>query len=227
MIWLFAKRRTSLGKADVGDFAGDFVDHQKQNQVNHGIEQADSGGIAVSGALNALFVDVDGDDIAGGLVQIGLQEPNLFKADVHQIACAHHQHQHSGGEKLGQVDLQNPLEHGRAVDLGRFIKSDVHVGQGGQIDDGAPSGVLPDAGRDIDGAESAALRQEVHAGAQKQIDESAGGTEEDAEHTADNHNRDEMRGVEHGLYHAAEPLEPELIDGQREDDGNREAPEQV
>ena len=73
-----------------------------------------------------------------------------------------------------QVDVQNALEHRRAVHLGGLVQRGVDAGQRGQVDDGAPAGFLPDAADNINGAEHGALVDEVDARAQQQVDEAAG-----------------------------------------------------
>ena len=71
--------------------------------------------------------------------------------------------------------MQDALEYRRAVHLGGFVEGGVHTGKGGQVDDGAPAGLLPDADGHVDGAEHGALVEEVDAGAEEQVDEATGG----------------------------------------------------
>ena len=193
-----------LHKADVCRLLGDAVDDDEQDDVDHRVEQTHSGGIAVLGVDDALFVDVHGNDIAGGLVQLGLQQQHLFKAHVHQVAYAHNELQNDHGYQFRNVDVQNALEHGRAIDLSGFVQAGIHSSQTSHINDGTPSGFLPDAGGDIDGTECGTLGEEIHAGAQDQVQQTAGRTEENFDHTTDDHGRDEVGGVQHRLHH---PLE--------------------
>ena len=90
-----------------------------------------------------------------------------------------------------------------------------------------PPGFLPDAGGDVDGAEHRSLVDKVDAGAEDQVDETARGAQKDAQHAADDHGGDKVRRVQHGLHHALELLEAQLVERQRQDDRHREAPQQA
>ena len=129
--------------------------------------------------FNALLIDIYSNDIAGGLVEVGLEKPYLFKAHVHQSAGGHDEVQNSHGQQLGQIDIFNALEHGSAIDFSRLVEAGIHVGQGGQIDDAAPAGVLPNARSDVDGAEGGGLGEKVDAGAEDQVNKAARGAQED------------------------------------------------
>lgn len=216
----------SLHEFHVRKLGRNFIDDDQQNNVHGSIEKAHSGGIAVLGVFNTLLVHIHRNHIAGCFVQVGLQQPHLLKAHIHQAAGCHDEVQHRHGQQRGKVDVHNPLEHGSAVHFGRFIQAGIHVCQCRQIDDAAPARVLPDAGSDVDRSERGGLCQKVGAGAQNQVQQAAGGAEKDADHAAHDHDGDKVRGIQHGLHHSLISLEPKLVDDQRKDDGNGEAPQQ-
>ena len=75
--------------------------------------------------------------------------------------------------------------------------------------------------------EGAGLGQKVDAGAEQQVHQTAGGAQEDAQHTADDHGGNKVRRVQHGLHDPLVALEPQLVDAQGQDDGHRETPQQT
>lgn len=64
-------------------------------------------------------------------------------------------------------------------------------------------------------------------GAQDQIQQTAGRTEEDLDHTTDDHGGDEVGCVQHRLHHPLELCKAQLVDAQGQDDGDGEAPQQA
>ena len=214
-------------EADVAEFLRNPVNDHKQHDVDGRVEQADRGAQFVLGVDDALLVDIDGDDVAGGPVQVGLQKVGLFKADAHQARSAHDQLQDDHREQAGDVDVEDALENSGAVHLGRLIQGGVDAGKRGQVDDGPPSGFLPDAAGHIDGAEGACLGQEIDLGPGDQVDEAAGGRKEDAQHAADDHGGDKVRRVDDCLHGALEAFEAELVERKAQKDRHRETPEQA
>ena len=70
------------------------------------------------------------------------------------------------------------------------------------------------------------MGQKVDLGAQDQVQQAARRAQEDLDHTADDHDGDEVGRIEDGLDHPLELVKPHLVDNEGQDDGDREAPQQ-
>ena len=123
--------------------------------------------------------------------------------------------------------MQDALEDRSAVHLGCLIESRVNAGESRKIDDGSPSCFLPDAACNIDGAECRCFREEVNLCAGNQVDESAGGAQEDAQHTADNHGGNEVRCINHSLNRALQFHETKLVKCKAQNDRYGETPQKT
>ena len=122
--------------------------------------------------------------------------------------------------------MQHPLEPGGAVHNGRLMLSRVHVGQGGNVDDGAPAEVLPVAGENVEGPEGGVL-QEVGEPLAAQVGDDivhqAVAPKEQLEHAHQHHQGDEVGGGENGLEELFRLFPRQGVEHQGDDDGQREA----
>ena len=113
-----------------------------------------------------------------------------------------------------------------AVDGGRLVQFRVDCRQGGQVDDRAPAGVLPDVGDNVDRRKPARLhepRERLAAQGDDDAVHQAFALEEVDDHAGHDHHRDEVRQVADGLHHALEPGVAQLVEQQRQDDRHRKA----
>ena len=75
--------------------------------------------------------------------------------------------------------------------------------------------------RDVDGTESFRDGHEVDGLAEQQVDQAAIRAQENADHTADDHDGNKVGGVQDGLDDLLKAFEPQLVDCQGQDDGHR------
>lgn len=218
-----------LNKAHVGKLFADPVHHHQKHDVHRRVEQPNRGGKAVHGFQHALFVHIGGDDFGSFLVQARLQQIRLFEPHVHQVSELHDQLDDDDRNQLRHVDVQNPLPGAGPVHPGRFMQGSVHAGKGGQIDDGSPSCVLPDAGGDVNRPEGRRGIDEVHRFLRSEslgnhVDQPPIRGKENPQHTAQDHDGNEVRRINDRLRNPLELFGLHLIDEQRQDDGNRKSP---
>src|SRR5699024_4435592 len=135
-------------QAVFAEFLGGKVGGQNKNQADDRLEQAERGRFAeVVGLEPAVHKHRNG---GGEFGHGGVgQGQNAFKAAAHQLAELHNQHRDDGGTDAGQRDMQALLEAVGAIHFGGLIQFGVDVGDGGQVDDGAPAHGLPDADDDV------------------------------------------------------------------------------
>ena len=127
---------------------------------------------------------------------------------------------------VGQRDMEQLFPFASAVDFGGLIQLAVDAGQGGQIDDGAPAYLLPDAGENVDGSVKARILEQWRALSAEEDDdvvEQAGGHAEIGQHAADDDEGNEVRKIGDGLNCVLKGLMPDLVDQQSKQNGGWES----
>src|SRR5699024_7982357 len=203
----------------------------QQHQVDDALEQADGSRVAVVAGAKAHAVDVGGDDIGRLVGGRGIQQEDLFK-DRRAAQAADIQNEQGGqrGHDRRDGDMQALLELVGAVQTGGLVQFGVDTRHGGQVEDGAPADALPDAADNEDRRE--VLRQRDEGGGLAahrfdQVVDGAVGRQQFADHTGDDNHRDEVGQVGDGLNDLLELGAADLVEQQREDQGQREADDQV
>ena len=154
----------------------------------------------------------------------------MIVAGVQHGAHAQDQHQHDGGADGGQGDVPQAAQTARAVHHGGFVQLGVHVGQGGQEDDGAPAGFLPDGLADNHPAEGVRRAHVVDGMAQhdfRELVHDAGRPEHDEGDGNDDDDGDEVRHVEQRLQQLFIAQRPHFVEQQRQDDRSRKIKDDV
>lgn len=82
----------------------------------------------------------------GAEVQGILEQIDLFKVYVKQLAYLHDEHQHKGLRQARQAHVKDLLPAVGAVNLGCLVQYAVNARQGGNVDHRAPAHALPQAG---------------------------------------------------------------------------------
>ena len=126
--------------------------------------------------------------------------------------------------------MNHPLEPRRAVQDGCLMLPGVHIGQRSDINDGAPSKVLPVAREDVQRPEGRTLQEVGYAfsadGGNDVIHQTVA-AEEQGQHTDQHDQRDEVRRSKNGLKIFGRLLPFERIERQRYNNGQRESDEKA
>ena len=101
------------------------------------------------------------DDVTDAGVGGRVHQQNLLISDAEHTANVHNQHDHDRRHDRGDRHMEYLLDAGRTVHLGSFIQIAADTGDGGQIDDSRPAGVLPGLRKDVQRAEPAGFIHEV------------------------------------------------------------------
>ena len=200
-----------LPQAGAGKLRGNLVHRNEQDEVDHVVEQADGSRIAELLLRQADLVHIGGDDLRTHNVQIILHQEHLLVSDAHDAAHIQNQKDHHGGNDRRQINVPDPLQLGGAVHLRGLMQRLIHACQRGQINDGVPPHVLPDARPDINVWEI--LRNAHVIGIlggsehlQHVIEKTGAGGQEHRNHADQNHRGNKVRHVGDGLRNTPETI---------------------
>ena len=155
---------------------------------------------------------------------------SFFITQAHDVADCENQHQDNGGHDQRDINVKDPLEFGCTVDNGSFIEVSADAGQSCDVNDGVKAHRLPYGGTDVHSTEIFFTGDEgldVSAQSDDRGVDDAGRREEHL-HNADQDNvRKEVRCVRDSLNSLSCLVAANLVEQQREDQGQREADDQV
>ena len=205
-------------------FAGPFgqrVGTEDQYDTDQRFKQSDCRRLAVGSLCDAQRVNICIKHLRYGPVQGVAHQEDLFKARIQYITHPQDQHDDDGAADSGQRDMPGLAEAPGPVHNGRFIELQVHARHGGEEYDGSPSSSLPYGLPDDHRAEHVGGGEKFHAfqskGLQHAVDDPGGG-EDRIGQTCDDDPGKKVGYIDTGLDRFFQPLHPQLIDQEREQD---------
>jgi len=214
----------------------DLVRRQHHNQAQKLGHKADRGGnLKLGAAAKADPVEVGGHHIAGGQDVVVVEVVDLVEVRAEEPGQVEDQQDYDGRLNGGQGDVPHHVAAVGAVHLGGLVERRVDGGHGGQIDDRAVAARFDDVGDHDDRAEHAGLCQEIDrimSHHHQQLIEYAADLagrgrifQKDLHETGEDDPGEEVRQVGCRLDDGLEPLEPHLVEHQRQEDREHGAEE--
>ena len=184
-------------------FSGQFIGCHQQGDIDDRIEDIHRRTEAVIGLQQTDPINIRGQRVCRFVGHRPVEQDDLLGAHGHDPADAHDQQDDNHRNQGRHRDMPDLPQPAGAVDFGRFIEVDVHIGQGGQVDDAAPAERRPDFAQDIDQAEGFGLRQQIlrfdQADKAHDLGDDARGLDKELHNAADDHQGYEVRQIADGL----------------------------
>ena len=225
---------TSLHDPALAHPLGQGVGGEDEDHGHHALEQADSGRQRILQPLNALLIDVDGNQLGHIRHQFIAHGQRPVKFTAQDVAHAHDQQGDDRRPQARQRHVPDAAETAGAVHGGRLIQLGADIGQGGQIDDRPPSGLLPDAQHDVGPAPAAGVAQEGNHRAAvprhllvNQVQQTVIVRQQPGRQAGNDNPAQEVGQIQHRLGHLLEALEGQVVQQQGQQNRRREPADQI
>lgn len=215
-------RSPSLPQLRVGKPLAEIIGSNEQRKVNQGIEHADSGAEAVACFQYPLAVDISPDHVCRLVDDRVVHDQDLLILQRHKGTDPQDKQNDHGRQDARERNLKHLLPAAGTVHFRRLIQGRIDIGNGRQINDGAPANPLPDGGRGIDGAEPFRQpheRNRLAAEVGDDMVDQAVHRQKIHQHPDNNDNGNEMGNIRNGLYGPLKDPMSHLVQHQGQHDG--------